>query len=75
MERRVEITVTPKSRRRELVVKPDGGIRAYVPEPPEAGKATEAARELLAEHLGVPKTKLRLVRGAKSRKKVFEVLP
>jgi uncharacterized protein len=39
----------------------------------EAGKATREAAEVLAAALGVPKTRVHLVTGARSRTKVFEV--
>jgi uncharacterized protein YggU (UPF0235/DUF167 family) len=40
---------------------------------PEGGKASEAARDALAEALGIAKTRLRLVRGATARAKLFEI--
>jgi|JI10StandDraft_1071094.scaffolds.fasta_scaffold83788_3 uncharacterized protein YggU (UPF0235/DUF167 family) len=38
------------------------------------GKANEAAVQLLAEYLGIPKTRLRIVLGATSRHKVIEIV-
>jgi uncharacterized protein YggU (UPF0235/DUF167 family) len=40
---------------------------------PEDGRANKAVSELLAEALGVAKTRLTLVRGATSREKVFRL--
>ncbi|MEK7529992.1 MAG: DUF167 domain-containing protein, partial [Patescibacteria group bacterium] len=40
---------------------------------PDKGKANDAVRELIAKELGVPKSRVTLVRGATSRKKVFEI--
>ncbi len=45
-----------------------------VKEPPEAGRANERIIELLAEHFGVSKSKVQLLRGSTSRLKVFEVI-
>jgi uncharacterized protein len=53
---------------------PDGAIRVRVVEPPEKGRATEAARALLARALGVAPSRLELVRGAASREKTFRIL-
>ena len=66
----IAIRVTPNARRAgvELV---EGQIRVAVTETPEAGKATEAARAALAKAMGVPKTRLTLLRGATSRDKLF----
>jgi uncharacterized protein len=50
-----------------------GVIRISVTAPPEDGRATEAARAALAEALGVAKTRLTLVRGTKSRDKLFRL--
>ncbi len=45
----------------------------YVQSPPEKGRANEEAREILAEYFGVSKSRVRLVKGLRSREKVFEV--
>ncbi|MGH2597103.1 MAG: DUF167 domain-containing protein [Actinomycetota bacterium] len=41
--------------------------------PPKGGRATDEAARALAEAFGVPRTRVRLRSGARSRKKVFEV--
>ncbi len=41
--------------------------------PPVEGKATEEARKLLAEVLGVPRASVTIRSGARSRLKVFDV--
>ena len=66
------VRVTPGARRAgvDLV---EGVIRISVGAPPEDGRATEAARDALAEALGVAKTRLVLVRGTKSRDKLFRL--
>ncbi|MCX7289079.1 MAG: DUF167 domain-containing protein [Rhodobacterales bacterium] len=66
------VRVTPNSRRAGLDLV-DGQIRISVAEPPEDGRATEAARVTLARALGVAKTRLVLVRGTKSRDKLFRL--
>ncbi|MFN3991789.1 MAG: DUF167 domain-containing protein [Tabrizicola flagellatus] len=48
-------------------------IAIKVSEPPEDGRATEAARVSLAQALGVAKSRLKLVRGATSREKLFRL--
>jgi uncharacterized protein len=42
-------------------------------ERPVEGRATEAVAKLLAEHFGVARRQVRLVLGATSKKKVFEI--
>ncbi len=64
--------VTPKASRNRITVE-DGNIRVYVTTVPEGGKATKEVAKLLAKALGVPKTRLTLIRGATSRDKVFRI--
>lgn len=66
------VRVTPNARRIGVSLV-EGQIRIAVTEPPEDGRATEAARVLLAKALGVAKTRLTLVRGATSRDKLFRL--
>jgi uncharacterized protein len=66
------VRVTPGARRAGVELK-EGVIRISVTAPPEDGRATEAARAALAEALGVAKTRLTLVRGTKSRDKLFRL--
>lgn len=70
----IRVWVHPKARQRKLVPGPDRW-EAWVPEPPEKGQATAAVQALLAEHFGVPKRCIQLLRGATSREKVFQIYP
>ncbi len=68
------VRVKPGSSRGPLVeVAEDGSLTVHVRERAVEGKATEAATRVLAEHLGVPKSRVRLVSGAASRVKRFRV--
>ncbi|SLN50926.1 hypothetical protein PEL8287_02671 [Roseovarius litorisediminis] len=66
----IALRVTPKASSNRIV-DVDGQIRVYVTTVPEGGKANIAVQKLLAKALGVPKSRLRLVRGQTSRDKVF----
>ena len=68
----VTIRVVPRAGRSAVEVGPRG-IVVRVRSAPDAGKATEEARRVLAEALDVPPSALRLRSGARSRTKVFEV--
>ncbi|MCL4187978.1 MAG: DUF167 domain-containing protein [Rhodobacteraceae bacterium] len=68
----VAVRVTPRAAR-EALVATDEGIRIYVTAPPEGGRATEAARALLARALGLAPSRLELLRGVASRDKVFRI--
>lgn len=69
----IAVRVTPNARREALEAEAGGPVRISVTVVPEDGKATLAARDLLAKAMGVAKSRLTLVRGAKSRDKLFRL--
>jgi hypothetical protein len=64
----------PKSKREKVVRVDENHFEVWVKEPPDKGKANEAVREKLAEHLGVARSKISVVSGHASRSKVIELL-
>ncbi|MBF9521038.1 hypothetical protein BKG83_09170 [Mycobacteroides chelonae] len=73
-ERTVVCVIKPGSRKGPAVeVADDGALTLFVREPAIDGKANKAALALLAEHLGVPKSAVRLVAGQTSTLKRFSV--
>ncbi len=69
---RITVRVVPRSSR--TIVQPGPGdpvirVRAA----PEGGRANSEAARALADALGVPPTAVRLVRGSRSRVKMFAV--
>ena len=74
MERILTVLVKPGSRKGPLVQEgPDGVLTVYVREPAVEGRATRAAGEALARHLGVAKSRVTLAAGATSRHKRFRI--
>jgi uncharacterized protein YggU (UPF0235/DUF167 family) len=71
--RTVNVRVVPRSGRTGVEEGEDGSIVIRVRAAPEGGKATEEAARALADHLGVPRTSVRLRAGARARLKRFEV--
>lgn len=70
--REFHLKVTPGARRQALEVAGEG-FRVHVTAAPEDGKANAAVAALLAQALGVAKSRLTLLRGATSREKVFRL--
>jgi len=70
---RVEIYVRPNSSRSAVGGDFDGALVVRVVEPPDAGRATEAALNAVAAAVAVPRRSVSLVRGARSRRKLLEV--
>jgi len=70
----ISVRVKPGSKKGPLVeTDADGELTIYVQERAVEGKANEAVVKLLAQHLGVPRSRLELVSGATSRVKRFRV--
>ena len=71
---RISVLLKPNSRHREEVItNDDGSLTIYTKAPAVEGRANAAAAKLLAKHFGVAPSKVKLVRGAASKYKVFEV--
>jgi uncharacterized protein YggU (UPF0235/DUF167 family) len=69
---RLAVRVTPGARMQMLEIA-DGRLLAKVRAKPEEGKANAAVIELLGKSLGVATSRLRLLRGATSREKLFQI--
>lgn len=71
---KISTRLKPNSRHREeVVVGDDGVLTIYTKAPAIEGRANSAAVKLLVKHYGVAPSKVKLVRGAASKYKVFEV--
>ena len=68
----LEVRVQPRARKNEVVIR-DGRVIVRVTAPPAEGKANAAVCALLAKSLGVPKTAVKVERGAGSRDKVVSI--
>lgn len=70
----LRVKVVPKSSKTELAgYLPDGTWKVKVAAAPEKGRANEALCKFLAEHLGVAKSKVRIVSGETSHLKRIHV--
>ena len=69
----VAVRVIPRARRRAVEPQPDGSLLVRVTQPPEDGRANDAVLDALAEHFGVKRSAVRLLRGATSRRKVIAI--
>ena len=68
----VTVRVTPRARRNAVALTGDG-VRVWLTVPPVDGAANAALLALLAEHLGVPRRALTLIRGETAREKVIAI--
>lgn len=69
----LEVRVTPRSNRNVVEVASPGHLRVRVTVAPEAGKANAAVLKLLAKKLGIPKSRMTIIRGLTNRDKVISI--
>ncbi|MCX8159496.1 MAG: DUF167 domain-containing protein [Candidatus Saccharicenans sp.] len=67
------VRVQPKASRQELVPISANEYRARLTSAPEKGRANQELLELLSGYLGLPVSRLKIIRGEKSRVKLVEV--
>jgi uncharacterized protein (TIGR00251 family) len=73
MEVRIQVHLTPRARRDEIAGWQGEVLRVRVAAPPVDGKANDALVRLLASALGLPKSRVGIVTGGKSREKTVGI--
>ncbi|MHA2641731.1 MAG: DUF167 domain-containing protein [bacterium JZ-2024 1] len=69
---RLRIKVKPRAKKSVIIGIRGGNLVVSVVEPPEKGEANSAVCALIAEVLGLPKSRVAMVAGATSSLKVVE---
>ena len=70
----ISVHVQPNARSTEIAGKHGEAIKIRVAAPPLDSRANQLLIDFIAERLGVPSSRVSLRRGAKSRRKLIEVL-
>jgi uncharacterized protein len=70
---RVTVRVVPRARRTAVELLAGGGFRVTVTAPAHAGQANQAVIDALAAYFGVPRSRVRIVLGRTTRRKVVEI--
>ena len=70
---RISIYVQPRANKTMIAGLHDGCVKVRLAAPPVDGAANAALIEFVAERLGVAKSRVRIVTGQTSRRKVVEV--
>lgn len=70
---RLHLYVQPGGKKSELLGEHDGALKIRVQAPPVEGKANAAVVDFIAEVFRVPRSRVALIRGEKSRQKVVEI--
>ncbi|MBQ9971866.1 MAG: DUF167 domain-containing protein [Elusimicrobiaceae bacterium] len=71
MQTYLKVKVHADEKKNKIVQKSADSFEIWVKAPAEQGRANEAVRTILAEHIGVPENKLSLIKGATSPAKIF----
>ena len=66
------VRVTPHAKRNKVIENGDV-LRVYTTVAPENGRANDAVIKLLSEYLGIPKSKIKILRGLTGRDKIVTV--
>jgi uncharacterized protein len=69
----ISVRVQPRAARDEIAGERAGRLLVRLTAPPVEGRANEALRRLLAKRLGVPPTRVTVVRGTATRDKVVRI--
>lgn len=70
---KISVRVKPNSKI-EKVEKAEGFFLIFVKEPPQEDKANLAVINLLSAYFKVPKSRISILRGKKSRQKIVEIV-
>ena len=73
MEVRIQVHLTPRASRDEIAGWQGDVLRVRVAAPPVESKANDALVRLLAKALGLPKSRVGIVAGARSREKTVGI--
>ncbi len=69
---KIQVKVKPNSKTEE-VSREGNSFIVKVKEPPREGKANQVVIKLLAQHFGIPQSRVRILSGFRSKSKVVEV--
>ena len=70
---RITVLVHPNAKQPRVEKDLLGGLHVYVGAPPLDGRANEAVINSLADYFRVKKYQIKLIRGHKSKLKIFEI--
>lgn len=69
----IKVKVFPNSKKEEIIRKSEDSFEVKVREKPKMDMANRRVVKILASYFKTPEAKIRLVKGAKQRNKIFEI--
>lgn len=70
---RIRAFVTPNAKQARVVKVSEDYFEVWVDERAEDGRANKRLLEILAEHFKIPRSRIRILRGTKTRNKTIQV--
>ena len=70
---RVWVVIKPGARMNRVLKLPDGSLSVSVTARAVEGEANEALRQILAAHFNIPVSRVVIIRGKKSRRKLLSI--
>lgn len=69
---KIKIKVAPRSSKNEVIKNNDGSLKIKVTAAPTDNRANEALLKLLSAYLKIPKSRLQIIAGSRSKNKIIE---
>jgi hypothetical protein len=73
LSKKISVFIKPNSKQEKVESSATGYI-VYVKEPPIENRANNALVKLIAEHFKIPKSKVKITSGLKSKRKIIELV-
>ena len=70
---KIAVTVKPNAKKAQVVELAEKQYRVAVREAAQDGKANQALIDILADHFGVAKSAIKIIRGHSARHKLLEI--
>jgi uncharacterized protein (TIGR00251 family) len=70
---RISVNVKPNSRESKIEKKGENVFLVYVKSPPHENRANQELIEIISEHFNVPKKRISIVAGFRSKNKILEI--
>lgn len=73
MSKKLQLKVNPNSYRTRVTKMADGTIKVNLTAPPKDGKANKQLIEVLADNIGIDKSRIKIIRGKTSQNKTVVI--
>jgi len=70
----IKVKAFPDSSKNEVIQKTENSFWVKTKEPAQDNRANNAIKEILAQHLNINPSRLRMIKGARTPSKIFEIL-